>query len=68
MPWCCDMSCSAVRGGRVPGHEPHFSFAFLRSVLPSPEGLQVMILAIEKSTIELELAVADQRGDLSDKP
>ena len=46
MPWCCDMSCSAVRGGRVPGHEPHFSFAFPRSVLPSPEGLQVMILAI----------------------
>jgi hypothetical protein len=65
MPWCCDMSCSAVRGGRVPGHEPHFSFAFLRSVLLSPEELQVMILAI---AIELELAVADQRGDLSDKP
>ena len=61
MPWYCDMSCSAVRSGRAPGHEPHFSVAFPALRPPIPEGLA------SDDPRDRKVAIADQWDDLSDK-
>ena len=70
MPWCCDMSCSAVRSGGVPGHEPHFSVGLSCAPSSHPrKGSQVMILRDQYDRLSsIELAIADQWDDLSDKP